>query len=188
MKENCNIVNDFVHKNTVTIQNGDATDKVPSVVKIFTSAVGNVSYGCLDDRSYDFLADNSRTHVDVFKLSRYIFPKEDPGPTMAGKTEVHDLQGLEYAVNLACHRLNFDLKTHWDEICVRDVSFPEITSNGVLSTQFDLKQQINLYKKAQEKDRYISTLSHEGDLTTDILATETYQSRYFLLNRMEKQS
>ena len=177
MKENHNIVNDFVHKNTVPIQNGDATDKVPSVVKIFTSAVGNVSYGCLDDRSYDFLTDNSRTHVDVFKLSRYIFPKEDPGPTLAGKTEVHDLQGLEYAVNLACLRLNFNLKTHWDEICVRDVSFPEISSNGVLATQFDLKQQINLYKKSQEKERYVSELARGGDQTTKVLATEMCPSR-----------
>ena len=135
MKDNGNIVNDnFVHKTTLPIQNGDATDRVPGIVKIFNSALGGVSYDFLDDKSYDFLADNSRTHVDVFKLARYIFPKEDPGPTMAGKTEVHDLQGLEYAVNLACHRLNFDLKTHWDEICVRDVSFPEITSNGVLAT------------------------------------------------------
>ena len=95
MKENSNVVNDFVHKNTVSKEIGDATDKVP---------VGNVSYGCLDNRAYDFLTDNSCTHVDVFKLSRYIFPKEDPGPTLAGKTEVHDLQGLEYAVNLACHK------------------------------------------------------------------------------------
>ena len=68
MKENSNVVNDFVHKNTVTIKHGDATDKVPSVVKIFTSAVGNVSYGCLDNRAYDFLTDNSGTHVDVFKF------------------------------------------------------------------------------------------------------------------------
>ena len=90
MKENSNVVNDFVHKNTVSKEIGDATDEVPRVVKIFTSAVGNVSYGCLDNRAYDFLTDNSCTHVNVFKLSRYIFPMEDPGPTMAGKTEVHN--------------------------------------------------------------------------------------------------
>ena len=50
MKENCNIVNDFVHKTTLPIQNGDATDKVPGIVKIVNSALGDVSYGFLDDK------------------------------------------------------------------------------------------------------------------------------------------
>ena len=90
MKENSNVVNDFVHKNTVSKEIGDATNTVPSVVKIFTLAVGNVSYGCLDNKAYDFMNDSSCTPVEVFKLSRYIFPMEDPGPTMAGKTEVHN--------------------------------------------------------------------------------------------------
>ena len=142
MKENSNDVNDFMHNYTVTKEIGDAT--VPSVVKIFASTVGSVSYGCLDNRACDFLKDNSCTPVDIFKLSRYVFPKEDPNPTIAGETEINILQGLEYAVNLASHKLNLDLKTHWDNLCARDVSFPEITSNGVLATQYDLKQQINL--------------------------------------------
>ena len=52
MKVNNNDVNDFMHNNTVTKEIGDAT--VPSVVKIFASTVGSVSYGCLDNRACDF--------------------------------------------------------------------------------------------------------------------------------------
>ena len=107
MKDNSNIVKDnFVNSTTLLMHSGDATDSVPGIVKIFNSALGDVSS--------DFLDNDSLANIKVFKLARYVFPPEDPGPTIAGKTEVHDLHGLEYAVNLACHRLNLDFKSHWD--------------------------------------------------------------------------
>ena len=61
--------------------------------------------------------DKNNDEIQVLKLSRYVFPKVDLGPNEAGKTEIKPLHCLEYAVNLACHRLTDDIKQHWDELC-----------------------------------------------------------------------
>ena len=86
MKENSNELNDFMNNSAVTKGIGDATRTVPSVVKIFASTIGGVSYGCLDNRECDLLNNNSCTPVEIFKLSRYVFPNKDPDPTIAGET------------------------------------------------------------------------------------------------------
>ena len=103
-------------------------------------------------------------------MSRYVFPRVDLGPTEAGKTEIQPLHCLEYAVNLACHRLTDDIKQHWDELCTRDVSFPEISKSGIVATKYDLKAQIGLYKKQIEKQRYVESLANKQSL--DILAAD----------------
>ena len=114
--------------------------------------------------------DKNNDEISVSKMSRYVFPKVDLGPNEAGKTEIKPLHCLEYAVNLACHRLTDDIKQHWDELCSRDVSFPEVSKSGILATKYDLKAQIGLYKKQLEKDRYVELLANNQKL--DILAAD----------------
>ena len=65
--------------------------------------------------------------IDSYKLSRYIFPKHDHGPTKAGLKDVTPVQSLEYAVQLCLHRVPRDLKVVWDEMSGRDSSHPEIS-------------------------------------------------------------
>ena len=134
-----NSINDIEIHNTLPLSSGDATHDIPDIVTIFASDLRDASTELLIHAS---LANN----VNVHKLSRYIFPREDPGPTAAGRAEVPDLHCLEYAVNLACHKLNDDLKLHWDDVCMRDVSYPEVSKNGILTTHFDLKNQITFVK------------------------------------------
>ena len=55
------------------------------------------------------LAVKSR-NIHVQKLSRYVFPKFDKGPNLAGQVVNSPAQCLEYAVNLCMHRLPNDLK------------------------------------------------------------------------------
>ena len=63
----------------------------------------------------------SANDIEIHKLSRFIFPREDAGPTEAGRVKIPELRLLEYAVNLACHKLDSDVKTHWDSLCGRDI-------------------------------------------------------------------
>ena len=97
--------------------------------------------------------------VPICKLSRYIFPKFDDGPTSAGKMKIPELESLRYIVNLSCNKLHPDLKTIYDSFCGRDVSFPEISENGMLKTKYDLKAECAKFKKAQEKTNYVHNLA-----------------------------
>ena len=101
----------------------------------------------------------SLQEIKVNKLSRYVFPNKDYGPTSAGKIEIPTIESLKYITNLSCHKLNPDLKTIYDNICGRDVSFPEISENGMLTTKYDIKAECAKYKKAQEKIDYVKSLS-----------------------------
>ena len=156
--------------NAIELNNGDASNYIPHEITIFASDLKDSSTELSINAS---LAEN----VSVHKLSRFIFPREDPGPTAAGKTEIPDLHCLEYAVNLACHRLDDDLKQHWDDLCTRDVSYPEVSKNGILTTNYDLKNQITLFNKSKEKERYVNSLANKADL--DILAAESYPTHDF---------
>ena len=185
MTENSKRLNNIMNDSAVNKVIGNATKQVPDVVKIFTSSTGGVSYGYLVNKKCKFLNGEPYEPVEIFKLARYVFPNKDPAPTKAGETEISDLKCLEYVVNLASHRLNLDLKNHWDELCTRDTSFPEITSNGIIATQFDLKQEIGLYKKAKEKERYVSQMSGRGDQATTILETNLCPAQELSWNRVK---
>ena len=53
-------------------------------------------------------------NLEIRKLARYIFPKNDLGPTLAGQINFTHAQCLEFGVNLCMHRLPKDLKDIWD--------------------------------------------------------------------------
>ena len=116
-----------------------ATTCVPSIVKVSDGLAQGVfctaAHNCKDEVSFGNLNDP----VSVFKLSRYLFPQRDPEPTKAALKDVSVLQALEYIINIASHRLPYDVKEEWDSLCMRDVAFPEITESGVFATHFCLK-------------------------------------------------
>ena len=114
--------------------------------------------------------DFSDNEIGIHKLSRYVFPRVDLGPTQDGQIEIPELQSLEYAVNLACHRLDEDVKEHWDSLCNRDVSYPELSKNGIMATKYDFKNPITLKKKEKDKEKYVDSLTEGQNL--DILATD----------------
>ena len=97
--------------------------------------------------------------VPIFKLSRYIFPQFDKGPTPAGQIQIPELDSLKYLVNLSCHKFSPELKQIYDNFCGRDISYPEISKNGMLCTKYDLKMESSKFKKAQEKSNYVTDLA-----------------------------
>ena len=114
--------------------------------------------------------------VSIFKLARFIFPKQDPSPTEAGLKEISDFQSLEYLINVAGHRLTWDLKQEWDSLCNRDTAYPEITSSGVLSTQYDFKQEINAFKRSKAKEQYIVQKTEQDGRANTIFNTNVSPS------------
>ena len=42
----------------------------------------------------------SLSEINVNKLSRYVFPRRDFGPTSAGQVEIPTIQSLKYVTNL----------------------------------------------------------------------------------------
>ena len=69
-----------------------ATTCVPNIVKVFDGlAQGvfcNAAHNCKDEVSFGNLKDP----VSIFKLSRYLFPQQDPEPTKAALKDVSVLQ------------------------------------------------------------------------------------------------
>ena len=156
------------------------------MVKVFAASTKNMSYGCFCNSNFEFLNTQHCDPVSIFKLARYVFPSQDPSPTEAGQTEISDLKCLEYLVHIAGHKLNWDLKQHWDSLCNRDTSYPEITSSGVLSTQYDLKQEIGAYKRAKEKERYVAQKSGQDGRANTILNTDVSPSLELTWNPVKK--
>ena len=83
------------------------------------------------------------------------------------------LDSLGYLINLFCHRLDPGLKKVWDEIAGRDVTTPEISRSGMLTTIYDIRKHCADYKKSQDKENYVKNLNakfSQGNL--DIFTTE----------------
>ena len=157
-----NLSKNAINRNAIE-SDEDATG-IPKKITIFAGDVKDLS----SEFSINAL---STKDIEIHKLSRYIFPREDLGPTEAGKLEIPALRSLEYAINLACHKVDADVKEHWDTLCNRDVSYPEVSKNGIIATKYDLKNQSSIYKKQMEKQRYVEFLANNPDL--DILAKKS---------------
>ena len=186
INDNCKYVNNNVHDifvNTCRVT-GTATKGIPCIVKVFSTSTKGVSCNDLCNSNNEFLNAKHCDPVSIFKLARFVFPNQDPNPTEAGLNEISDFRCLEYLVNIAGHKLNWDLKQDWDSLCNRDTSYPEITSSGVLSTQYDLKQEISAYKRAKEKERYVAHKSGQDGRT--ILNTDVSPSLELTWNPVKK--
>ena len=90
-----------------------SNDIIPSVLSIQNFSIG------------------PNKNIEINKLSKYNFPKEDKGPTPAGLQEISPAESLKYLVNLFCHRVTPAVKYIYDTMCMRDVSFKEISKNGI---------------------------------------------------------
>ena len=78
---------------------------------------------------------------------KFRFPKIDPPLSEAGKLEIPKIQSLQYVVNLACGKLEPELKEIWDRVAPRDVSCPEISKSGM-----QLKNQCSKYTRMELGD------------------------------------
>ena len=101
----------------------------------------------------------SQVSLNKGPYNKYKFPGEDPPLSEAGMMHISKIESLEYLVNLFCGRLDPGLKEEWDKLAGRDISVPEISAAGMQLTQYDIRQQCSLYKKAREKESYVNNLS-----------------------------
>ena len=56
-----------------------------------------------------------------------------------------------YILNLIHHRLTPETYELWCQLTERDVAFPEMSKQGILETNYLLKNQREKYKKIQRK-------------------------------------
>ena len=80
-------------KNPITYNDDDSDvvkSEIPTEITIFPNEEINYSSGMP-------VIDVSK-QIEINKLSRYIFPRVDLGPTEQGKIEIPPLHSLEYAV------------------------------------------------------------------------------------------
>ena len=103
---------------------------------------------------------NDIKNIAVRKLSKYNFPRHDLGPTLAGLVEILPAKSLQYLVNLACHRVTPAVKDIYDQMCMRDTSFLEISKNGIQSTKYDLRIESERYKRSRKKEDYVQDLQN----------------------------
>ena len=74
------------------------------------------------------------------KPDKYRFPVSNP-PALQGLLEYTPKQLYLYISNLIYHRLTAENYNLWCELMGRDVSFPEMSKNGILETSYSLKNQ-----------------------------------------------
>ena len=85
------------------------------------------------------------------KPDKYKFPKHDP-PAMEGLSVYTPKDIYLYILNLVYHRLTPETYNLWCQLTERDVSFPEMSKQGVLETSYSLKSQREKYKKDKDKE------------------------------------
>ena len=113
-------------------------------------------------------------NIKINKMSKYNFPREDRGPTPAGLIEIPPAESLKYLINLVCHRVTPAVKDIYDNMCMRDVSYTEISKNGIQSTKYDLRLESQRYKRSREKANYVQGLQRShSEHSGPILATKT---------------
>ena len=98
MNVDINFVNEDVNDlciNTCGIE-GIATTNIPRIVKVFGGSAVGVSCNLLYNCNTEVSCDKNCDLVSIFKLARFIFPKQDPGPTAAALKEINELQTHRY--------------------------------------------------------------------------------------------
>ena len=106
-----------------------------------------------------FFVNTSLIGTNLGPYDKYKFPRIDSPLSKAGMMEIPKIDSLEYLVNLFAGKLDPELKQEWDELSGRDTSVPEISPNGMQLTQYDIRHQCALYKKARDKESYVHHLS-----------------------------
>ena len=89
------------------------------------------------------------------KAAKYKFPAVDP-PEMTGLRKYSPKELYIFVINLMYHRLTPNTYKLWCELAERDVSFPEMSKNGVLETSYSLKKQRDKFKQNKKRTSIIS--------------------------------
>ena len=109
--------------------------------------------------------------------AKFRFPRVDPEPCRASKVEISPLESLSYLVNVACHRLEPDLKELWDEMIGRDAATPEISRAGMLLTSYDIRKLSGEFKKEKSKEQYVKSLKDKlSQENMDFYSTELFHN------------
>ena len=106
-----------------------------------------------------FYVNSSLISTNKGQYDEYKFPSKDGPLSEAGMIDIPKIDSLEYNVNLFVGKLDLDLKKEWDELAGRDTSVPEISSHGLQLTQYDIRHQCALFRKARDKEMYVHNLS-----------------------------
>ena len=109
--------------------------------------------------SRNFYANTSIISTNMGQYDKYKFPSKDSPLSEAGKLDIPKIESLEYIINLFVGKLDLDLKREWDELAGRDTSVPEISSNGMQLTMYDIRQHCALFRKVREKEMYVHKMS-----------------------------
>ena len=112
-----------------------------------------------------FFVNTSLISTSMGQYDKFKFPSRDNPLSKAGEIEIPKLESLEYIVNLLVGKLDLDLKKEWDEIAERDTSVPELSSNGLQLTKYDIRQLCANFRKAREKEMYVHKIS--GNLSVE---------------------
>ena len=134
----------MLNKNCQNVKDSQpcSDENIPSILSVQNLHIGTVK------------------NIEINKMSKYNFPREDQGPTPAGLIEIPPAESLKYLINLVCHRVTPAVKDIYDKMCMRDTSYIEITKNGIQSTKYDLRMESERYKRSQNKANYVQDLQN----------------------------
>ena len=98
---------------------------------------------------------------------KFRFPKNDPPEPIEAKVKIPEFESLQYICRVAANIVTPDLKNLYDELVGYDTSIPQITSSGMVHTQFDMKKMVSDYKRRKDKTNYVQKLRHDAQSKPD---------------------
>ena len=100
-------------------------------------------------------------------VDKFRFPRNDPPEPIEAKVKIPEFESLQYICRVAANIVTPDLKTLYDELVGYDTSIPQITSSGMVHTQFDMKKMVSDYKRRKDKTNYVQKLRHDAQSKND---------------------
>ena len=98
---------------------------------------------------------NVSENVQINKLERYRFPKNDPLEMLSCYKDKRSRQEiLTDLIELSLDRLNPEEVDFWSTLCKRILRYKELNNLGFSCTNYDIKCEIANYKKLSDKTDY----------------------------------
>ena len=98
---------------------------------------------------------------------KFRFPRNDPPEPLAAKVKIPEFESLQYICRVAANIVTPDLKNLYDELVGYDTAIPQISSSGMVHTQFDMKKMVSDYKRRKDKTDYVQKLRHDSQSKND---------------------
>ena len=139
----------------------------------------------------------SNPNFECNKLSRFVFPKFDPKIDPSWHIDSRTVP--EILLSIICNSLSILTEielTHWNQLCQRDCLFLEKSKQGIYVSDFDIKNEHNLYKAKMSKIDYIEKLGEQNikkSNKTDIrlnshsLEMQSFYNPLMLIDRVKVQ-